>query len=114
MCSQQSLIDITTLPPGFFFSFIFGRLVCWSSLSSQTAIGIFFLSFDAQVRGTGDVVNSLKSEGGRGLEEGLEGGCVSWLSERDSMTFSCVQRWRHQSCFLVTAHNHSRQLQSKT
>lgn len=28
--------------------------------------GIFFLSLDAQVRGTGDVVNSLKSEGGRG------------------------------------------------
>lgn len=30
------------------------------------------------------------------------------------MTCSCFQRWRHQSCFLVTAWNHSRQRQSKT
>lgn len=38
--------------------------------------GIFFLTLDAQVRGTGDVVNSLKSEGGWG-GVGLGGG-VSW------------------------------------
>lgn len=63
-----------------FFSIIFSRLVCLSAHSSPTAIGIFFLSLDARVRGTGDVVNSLKSEGAWEWEEG--GGV--W---RDTMTF---------------------------
>lgn len=69
--SQQPLS-----PLFFFFPLFFGQRVCLSALS--TAIGIFFLSFDAQVRGTGDVVNSLKSEGGLGWKEG---GGVSWLSD---------------------------------
>lgn len=70
MCSHQCVIDVTTTSfLGFLlFPLFFGRRVCLSALS--TAIGIFFLSFDAQVRGTGDVVNSLKSEGGLGWKEG--------------------------------------------
>lgn len=78
--------------PVFFFSFIFSQLVCLSTLSSPTAIGIFFLLLDARVRGTGDVVNSLKSEGG--WEMGGGWWCLTWHDD-----LSCFQWWRHQSCF---------------
>lgn len=40
--------------------FLFGGR--FSALSSPTALGIFSLLLDARVRGTGDVVNSVKKK----------------------------------------------------
>lgn len=60
----------------------------FSALSSPTAIGIFSLLLDARVRGTGDVVNSVKKIRrwvGRG--EGGGGGGGGGGVGRDTMTF---------------------------
>lgn len=55
-----------------FFPSIFFQQISLSDLSFPTARGMFFLTLDAQVRGTGDAVNSLffKPESGRRLNRG--------------------------------------------
>ena len=90
MWSHQWVIDVTAnFPPRFSFSsLLYFRLYVYQLFPLKTAIGLFlFLSFDAQVRGTGDVVNSLKSEGGwgagsRALWVVASAGCLTGHDER--------------------------------